>query len=72
MGIDLLAYALMGNHLHLVVRLRPDIVTGWDDRTVARHAMAVLPVRSGPGMEPLGVTGTLVERDAAAVLTCMV
>ena len=29
MGIDLLAYSIMGNHLHLVVRLRPD-VHSWD------------------------------------------
>jgi hypothetical protein len=64
MGIDLLAYALMGNHVHLVVRLRPDIVAGWDARTVARHALAVLPVRSGPGMESLSVTSVVVDRYA--------
>ena len=64
MGIELLAYALMGNHVHLVVRLRPDIVADWDSRTVTRHALAVLPVRSGPGMEPLQVTNALVDSYA--------
>ena len=27
--IDLLAHAVMENHLHLVIRLRPDVVAGW-------------------------------------------
>ncbi len=62
MGIDVLAYAIMGNHVHVVVRLRPDVVAGWGDLEVARHALAVLPVRSGPGLEPLSVTPALVER----------
>ena len=64
MGIDLLAYAVMGNHLHLVIRLRPDVVASWDRLQVARHALAVLPVRSGPGMEPLTVTKSIIERYA--------
>lgn len=64
MGIDLLGYAIMGNHLHLVVRLRPDVVQGWSRSEVARHALAVLPVRSGPGLEPLRVTSGLIERYA--------
>ena len=64
MGIDLLAYAVMGNHLHLVVRLRPDEVAGWSALEVAKHALAVLPVRSGPGLEPLAVTPDVLERYA--------
>jgi hypothetical protein len=39
MGIDLLAYAIMGHHLHLVVRLRPDIVAAWTPSECARHAL---------------------------------
>lgn len=64
MGIDLLAYAIMGNHVHLVVRLRPDTVAEWDAREVARHALAVLPIRSGPALEPLTVTPAVVDRYA--------
>ena len=64
MGIDLLAYSIMGNHLHLVVRLRPDVVAGWPAQEVARHAFAVLPVRSGPGIEPLTVTPAVIDRYA--------
>ncbi|MEK7415874.1 MAG: hypothetical protein AAB263_21415 [Planctomycetota bacterium] len=64
MGIDLLAYSVMGNHLHLVVRLRPDVVEGWSKTELARHALAVLPVRSGPSLEPLSVSPAVVERYA--------
>ena len=64
MGIDILAYSVMGNHLHIVVRLRPDVVEGWSETEVARHALAVLPVRSGPGLEPLSVTPAVVARYA--------
>jgi REP element-mobilizing transposase RayT len=64
MGIDLLAYAIMGNHVHLVVRLRPETVAAWDAREVARRALAVLPIRSGPALEPLTVTPAMVNRYA--------
>lgn len=64
MAIDLLGYSVMGNHVHLVVRVRPDVVAEWSAVEVARHALAVLPVRSGPGLEPLAVTPALVERYA--------
>ena len=64
MGIDLLAYAIMGNHVHLVVRLRPDTVEAWDAREVARRALAVLPIRSGPALEPLTMTPAMVDRYA--------
>ena len=63
-SIDLLAYAVMGNHLHLVVRLRPDVVAGWTQHELAKHALAILPVRSGPGLEPLTVTPAVLERYA--------
>ena len=63
-GIDLLAYAVMGNHLHLVIRLRPDVVAEWSPTDVARHALAVLPIRSGPALEPLAVTPAVIERYA--------
>lgn len=33
-AIDLCAYALMGNHYHLVVRLVPDRASAWTDREV--------------------------------------
>ena len=34
-GIDLLCQAILSNHIHLVVRSRPDVVAEWDDSEVA-------------------------------------
>ena len=34
-GIDLLAFSIMSNHFHLILRSRPDVVATWDDREVA-------------------------------------
>ena len=41
LAVDLLGYALMGNHLHLVVRTRPDVAKGWDAAEVRRRLAAM-------------------------------
>lgn len=69
MGIDLLASLVMGNHDHLVLRLRPDVVAAWSEAEVSRRANA-----------EDGCTGHFWEKrftsvallDAAASLACMV
>ena len=42
-GIDVLTYAILSNHLHLVVRTRPDIVQEWSDKEVAIRWLRVFP-----------------------------
>jgi hypothetical protein len=44
-GIDVLSYAIMSNHLHLIVRNRPDVVAAWSDREVALRWLKVFPGR---------------------------
>ena len=44
-GIDCLTYAIMSNHVHLVLRSRPDVVAGWSDEEVARRWLRLFPVR---------------------------
>ena len=44
-SIDLLCYAIMSNHFHLVLRSRPDVVAQWDDRHVARRWLMLCPKR---------------------------
>lgn len=54
-GIDLLAYAILSNHFHLVLRSRPDVVKQWDDAEVARRWLQICPLRKnsdGSPMEP--------------------
>jgi hypothetical protein len=54
-GIDCLTYTVMSNHLHIVLRSRPDVVRAWSDREVARRWLRLFPVRKnkdGTAAEP--------------------
>ena len=44
-GLDILGYAVMSNHLHVVVRTRPDLVREWTDEQVARRWWKLFPAR---------------------------
>jgi len=44
-GIDLLAYAILSNHMHLVVRTRPDVVESWSDKEVSLRWLRLFPGR---------------------------
>ena len=44
-GIDLLCFAILSNHFHLILRSRPDVVAMWDDTEVARRWLMLCPVR---------------------------
>ena len=43
MAIDLLDFCLMDNHIHQVLRSRPDVVKKWTDREVARRWLTLCP-----------------------------
>jgi len=34
-GVDILAYSVLSNHLHLILRTRPDVIAAWSDQEVA-------------------------------------
>jgi REP element-mobilizing transposase RayT len=42
-AIEVCAYAVMGNHYHVILRLRPDIVASWTDLEVARRWLELFP-----------------------------
>ena len=44
-GIDVLTYAILSNHLHIVIRTRPDIVANWSNAEVALRWLRVFPGR---------------------------
>lgn len=44
-GIDVLSYAVMSNHLHVILRNRPDVVASWSDAEVAIRWLRVFPGR---------------------------
>jgi REP element-mobilizing transposase RayT len=60
-GIDLVTYAIMSNHLHLIVRLRPERVDEWTPLEAARHALNIFPARTGWQNEALPLSAALVE-----------
>ncbi len=43
--IDLLAFACLANHFHLLLRSRPDVVETWDDTQVALRWWQLCPTR---------------------------
>jgi REP element-mobilizing transposase RayT len=51
-AIDCLTYAVMSNHLHLVLRSRPDIARGWSDEEVARRWLTLFPKRKKASGQP--------------------
>lgn len=44
-GIDCLSFAVMSNHLHVVLRNRPDVVESWTDQEVAVRWWKLFPAR---------------------------
>jgi hypothetical protein len=44
-GIDVLTYAILSTHLHVVLRNRPDVVATWSDEEVALRWLQVFPGR---------------------------
>ncbi|MBI3860928.1 MAG: hypothetical protein HY290_03440 [Planctomycetia bacterium] len=57
-GLDVLGFAVMSNHLHVVVRNRPDVVQNWSDLEVARRWWNIFPKRrdkAGNPKEPTDV-----------------
>jgi REP element-mobilizing transposase RayT len=54
-AIDHLNFSIMGNHLHLLVRNRPDIRDAWSDEEVARRWRRLFPLcrdEQGRPLEP--------------------
>ncbi len=58
-GIDLLTFAILSNHFHLILRSRPDVVEAWDDTEVALRWLRICPNRLPDG--------TIAEPSEAAI-----
>ncbi len=71
-GIDLLNFAILSNHFHLILRSRPDVVATWDDSEVARRWLMLCPVRKsaeGGAAEPSEPELNSIRLDADKVKT---
>ena len=67
-GVDVLGFAVLSNHLHVVLRNRPDVVHGWSDVEVARRWWNTFPKRrdrEGNAKEPTNVELQMIIIDRA-------
>jgi hypothetical protein len=51
-GIDCLTYTVLSNHLHIVLRSRPDVVARWSDQEVAQRWLRLFPRRRNDDGSP--------------------
>ena len=51
-GIDCLSFAVMVNHVHVILRNRPDIVALWSDEEVAKRWWQMYPLRKNKDKTP--------------------
>ena len=51
-GVDCLTFSVMSNHMHLVLRSRPDVVAAWTDEEVARRWLRLFPKRRNKDGSP--------------------
>ena len=69
-AVDVCDYSIMSNHLHLVLRTRPDLVDTWSDEEVARRWWTLFPRRKnrdGTAKEPKQFELDVLMRDADAL-----
>ena len=52
MAIDVCSYSVMVNHIHVILRNRPDIVKTWSDEEVARRWWRLFPKRRNKDRSP--------------------
>ena len=44
-GVDVLTYAILSNHMHVIIRTRPDVIADWSNSEVALRWLRVFPGR---------------------------
>ena len=51
-GIDCLTYAVLSNHIHVVLRSRPDVVASWSNEEIAQRWLRLFPHRRDRNGDP--------------------
>ena len=51
-GLEVMGFAVMSNHMHVVVRTRPDVVKTWSDDEVALRWWRLFPQRRDQNKQP--------------------
>jgi hypothetical protein len=63
-ALETAGYAVMANHLHVIIRMRPDIVSSWSAEEVSRRWLAVYPRAYNDDGTPKEPDEELVQRQA--------
>jgi hypothetical protein len=71
MAVDVLGFSVMSNHIHLLLRIRPDIAAAWSDEEVAHRWWQLHPGRHGDDgtpaePEPTEIALLLADAEALA------
>ncbi len=69
-SLDILGFAVLSNHLHVVVRTRPDIVKAWSDDEVALRWWRLFPQRrnkNGSPAEPTEFELNAIRNDTSGL-----
>lgn len=70
-AVDVYAYAVMSNHLHIVLGTDPGRVAGWTDTEVARRWLSIFPGPSGQRGHPPAESAVLgLCQDADRLALC--
>jgi REP element-mobilizing transposase RayT len=51
-AVDIIGFSVMSNHLHVILRNRPDVVTAWSDEEVAKRWWHLFPQRRNKDGSP--------------------
>jgi REP element-mobilizing transposase RayT len=65
-AIEVCAYAIMENHYHTILRIRPDIVASWSDWEVASRWLTLFPGHRGCGE----ASGLPTEEEIRRLVQC--
>ena len=60
-GIEVITYAVMSNHFHVVLRTRPDRVESWSAEETAGRWLALFPMEVGENSRPRAPTRSAIE-----------
>ena len=69
-GIDCLTYTVLSNHLHIVLRNRPDIVMNWSDEEIGKRWLRLFPKRrnkDGSPKRPTAAELQMITSDAKRI-----
>ena len=65
-GVEVCCYAILSNHLHVILRTRPDVVAGWSDEEVAARTWRLFPARRDADGRPAEPA----EHELRALASC--